>query len=200
MKIGTHKAIHGLAVAALLLGAVPASAALLDRGPQDPTLVFPQWYRDLNGTALGLCTSQLPSPNALAGGAPMCFPIVTDPAGFAGNLGDEIFYSNLSVNVQGSNAFTLLYEAALEAAYAEKEADGRPRVVLPPPDGTAWREVESEAGARQGILNERDLALQAELDDKIAAADAWSLDRNVEIAMDALRCPADDADANQMPR
>ena len=37
-------------------------------------------------------------------------------------------------------------------------------------------------------------ALQAELEDKIAAADAWSLDRNVEIAMDALRCPPDDAD------
>ncbi len=36
--------------------------------------------------------------------------------------------------------------------------------------------------------------LQAELEDKIAAADAWSLERNVEIAMDALRCPPDDAD------
>ncbi len=35
---------------------------------------------------------------------------------------------------------------------------------------------------------------QAELEDKIAAADAWSLERNVEIAMDALRCPPDDAD------
>ena len=35
---------------------------------------------------------------------------------------------------------------------------------------------------------------QAILEDKIAAADAWSLDRNVEIAMDALRCPPDDAD------
>jgi ATP-binding cassette ChvD family protein len=36
--------------------------------------------------------------------------------------------------------------------------------------------------------------LQGELEDKIAATDAWSLDRNVEIAMDALRCPPDDAD------
>ena len=36
--------------------------------------------------------------------------------------------------------------------------------------------------------------LQAELEDKIAATDAWSLERNVEIAMDALRCPPDDAD------
>ncbi|MGZ4723818.1 MAG: energy-dependent translational throttle protein EttA [Ilumatobacteraceae bacterium] len=37
-------------------------------------------------------------------------------------------------------------------------------------------------------------ALQAELEDRIAATDAWSLERNVEIAMDALRCPPDDAD------
>ena len=35
---------------------------------------------------------------------------------------------------------------------------------------------------------------QAALEDKIAATDAWSLERNVEIAMDALRCPPDDAD------
>jgi energy-dependent translational throttle protein EttA len=41
-------------------------------------------------------------------------------------------------------------------------------------------------------------ALQAELEDKIAAADAWSLERNVEIAMDALRCPPDDADVTAL--
>jgi ATP-binding cassette ChvD family protein len=40
--------------------------------------------------------------------------------------------------------------------------------------------------------------LQAELEDKIAAADAWSLERNVEIAMDALRCPPDDADVSTL--
>ena len=41
-------------------------------------------------------------------------------------------------------------------------------------------------------------ALQAELEDKIAAADAWSLERNVEIAMDALRCPPNDADVTTL--
>ncbi|MFM7745953.1 MAG: energy-dependent translational throttle protein EttA [Actinomycetota bacterium] len=41
-------------------------------------------------------------------------------------------------------------------------------------------------------------ALQANLEDKIAAADAWSLDRNVEIAMDALRCPPNDADVTKL--
>jgi ATP-binding cassette ChvD family protein len=40
--------------------------------------------------------------------------------------------------------------------------------------------------------------LQAELEDKIVAADAWSLERNVEIAMDALRCPPDDADVTTL--
>jgi ATP-binding cassette ChvD family protein len=36
-------------------------------------------------------------------------------------------------------------------------------------------------------------AEQAELEDRIAATDAWNLERNVEIAMDALRCPPNDA-------
>jgi len=39
---------------------------------------------------------------------------------------------------------------------------------------------------------------QAVLEDRIAATDAWSLDRNVEIAMDALRCPPDDADVTKL--
>jgi sulfate-transporting ATPase len=41
-------------------------------------------------------------------------------------------------------------------------------------------------------------AEQAALEDRIAAADAWSLERNVEIAMDALRCPPDDADVDTL--
>ena len=41
-------------------------------------------------------------------------------------------------------------------------------------------------------------ALQAELEDKIAATDAWSLERNVEIAMDALRCPPNDSDVTKL--
>ena len=35
---------------------------------------------------------------------------------------------------------------------------------------------------------------QGTLEDRINAADAWNLERNVDIAMDALRCPLDDAD------
>jgi len=38
------------------------------------------------------------------------------------------------------------------------------------------------------------IAEQAELQEKIDAADAWDLDRRIEIAMDALRCPPGDGD------
>jgi ATP-binding cassette ChvD family protein len=39
---------------------------------------------------------------------------------------------------------------------------------------------------------------QAELEDRIAAVGAWDVDRNVGIAMDALRCPPDDADVTKL--
>ena len=39
---------------------------------------------------------------------------------------------------------------------------------------------------------------QAALEDRIAAADAWNLERNVDIAMDALRCPPDDAEVTTL--
>ena len=39
-------------------------------------------------------------------------------------------------------------------------------------------------------------AEQSALEDRINAADGWNLERNVDIAMDALRCPPDDADVS----
>jgi ATP-binding cassette ChvD family protein len=42
------------------------------------------------------------------------------------------------------------------------------------------------------------MAEQGELQEKIDAADAWEIDRRVEIAMDALRCPAPDADVTKL--
>lgn len=42
------------------------------------------------------------------------------------------------------------------------------------------------------------LAEQAELQDKIEAVGAWDLSREVEIAMDALRCPPGDADVKTL--
>ena len=41
-------------------------------------------------------------------------------------------------------------------------------------------------------------ALQAKLEAKINAVDAWSLERNVEIAMDALRCPPNESDVTKL--
>ncbi len=42
------------------------------------------------------------------------------------------------------------------------------------------------------------IAEQAELQEKIDAAEAWDLDRRVEIAMDALRCPLGEADVTKL--
>ncbi len=42
------------------------------------------------------------------------------------------------------------------------------------------------------------IAEQAELQEKIDAADAWDLERRVEIAMDALRCPPGDAAVDKL--
>ena len=41
-------------------------------------------------------------------------------------------------------------------------------------------------------------AEQTALEDRINAADAWNVERNVDIAMDALRCPPDDADVTTL--
>ncbi|MEY3197405.1 MAG: transporter ATP-binding protein [Pseudomonadota bacterium] len=42
------------------------------------------------------------------------------------------------------------------------------------------------------------LAKQADLQDKIDAMDAWSLEREIEVAMNALRCPPGDADVSKI--
>jgi energy-dependent translational throttle protein EttA len=42
------------------------------------------------------------------------------------------------------------------------------------------------------------LAEQAELQEKIDAVNAWELERTVDIAMDALRCPPGDADVTKL--
>lgn len=42
------------------------------------------------------------------------------------------------------------------------------------------------------------LARQGELQERIDALDAWDLDRQIEIAMDALRCPPSDSDVTKL--
>ncbi|HEY6887739.1 MAG TPA: Ig-like domain-containing protein, partial [Solirubrobacter sp.] len=105
-----------LAAALLATTAVPAHAVLLDHGPADPTLVFPIWYRDLNGLPLKECLSAVASPNPGSLGKPMCFPLNPDPAGFPGNVGPEVFYNALNASVSGP-AFSHKYVAALEGSY-----------------------------------------------------------------------------------
>lgn len=86
----------------LLLGLLPLSAraVLRDRSPlpDSPVLGWPQWYRDTNNLPVGLCKSHLRSPQSPAD--PICFPIDPNPAGFAGNVGDEIFYNILQLDVE----------------------------------------------------------------------------------------------------
>jgi energy-dependent translational throttle protein EttA len=64
---------------------------------------------------------------------------------------------------------------------------------------TRFEEISNKLGepmdgdAMQTLLDE-----QAALQDKIDAADAWNLDRHVELAMDALRVPAPDAEIKNL--
>src|SRR6201991_3793401 len=61
----------------------------------------------------------------------------------------------------------------------------------------------NEVSNRLGEVTDDDemntlIAEQAELQEKIDAANAWELDRTIEIAMDALRLPPADADVNKL--
>jgi len=61
----------------------------------------------------------------------------------------------------------------------------------------------NEVSNRLGEVTDDDemnalIAEQAELQEKIDAAGAWELDRTIDIAMDALRCPPGDADVTKL--
>ena len=97
-----------IALAGSLLASGMASAVLLDHGPSDPVITFPSWYRDTEGLALGLCRSI----------TDFCFPLAANPAGFAGNIGDEAFYSLVEFkNIATGSDFQYRYLGALEASY-----------------------------------------------------------------------------------
>ncbi|HLU65636.1 MAG TPA: energy-dependent translational throttle protein EttA [Kofleriaceae bacterium] len=64
---------------------------------------------------------------------------------------------------------------------------------------TEFEEVSNRLGEEiDGDEMEKLLEKQAALQDKIDAANAWELDRTVEIAMDALRLPPADADVTKL--
>jgi len=95
-------------LAGSMLASGMASAVLLDHGPSDSVITFPQWYRDTEGLALGLCRST----------SAFCFPLDVNPAGFPGNIGDEAFYSLVEFkNTNTGSDFQYRYLGALEASY-----------------------------------------------------------------------------------
>ena len=95
-------------LAGSMLASGMASAVLLDHGPGDAVITFPQWYRDTEGLALGLCRST----------SVFCFPLTANPAGFVGNIGDEAFYNLVEFKNATTGAdFQYRYLGALEAAY-----------------------------------------------------------------------------------
>ena len=106
-----------MALAGSFLASGMASAVLLDHGVSDPQLVWPQYYRDVNGLAVGVCKSNDPV---------MCFPPVANPAGFPGNVGSEIFYNLAEFkNLNTGSDFRYRIIVALEAAYmTEKPVHG----------------------------------------------------------------------------
>ncbi|MFD2264861.1 energy-dependent translational throttle protein EttA [Lacibacterium aquatile] len=64
---------------------------------------------------------------------------------------------------------------------------------------TRFEEVSARFGEELTDDQMNDLiAEQGELQEKIDAVDGWDLDRTVEIAMDALRCPPGDADVTKL--
>ena len=64
---------------------------------------------------------------------------------------------------------------------------------------TTFEEVSAKLGEpRSDEAMEKCLAEQARLQDRIDAANAWELDRQLEIAMDALRLPPPDADVSKL--
>ena len=103
-------------------------ATLLDHGPLDPVVTFPLWYRDNQGTPLGLCRSTGFSPSVQ--GATMCFPLTPTANAFAGNVGPEVFYMNAQYKYKpgAANGLNFYYLAGLEASY------------IPGPDPTKGQE------------------------------------------------------------
>lgn len=102
------KIITSFLLAGTLLLGNNAQALLLDHGPSDPTLLWPSWYRDPNGLALGICKST----------SAFCFPPTPVATSFAGNVGSEIFYNMVEFrSIATGSDFKFRYLAALEASY-----------------------------------------------------------------------------------
>lgn len=112
LQLKSKKTILRKAIQCVLASTALASgisyAQLLDHGPLNPVITFPDWYRDTEGLALTPCTSS----------SQYCFPLAPNPAGFVGNIGDEVFYNLVEfVNTTTGSDFQYRYMGALEASY-----------------------------------------------------------------------------------
>lgn len=123
MKKIIISAFVGLAV--LLAVAMPAAYAVLERvGPvsNDPAVGgYPAWYQDTTGLALEFCDPK--NLAEVAGGWCLLLPdnVPAPPEAFPGEFFDEhFFYSAGAVFTAG----TILWETALEAAFAADVAPG----------------------------------------------------------------------------
>jgi hypothetical protein len=102
-----------MALVGSVLSSASAFAVLLDHGPNNPIVTYPDWYRDTNGLAIGLCQSV----------TQFCFPLTPSTTGFPGNVGPEIFYNMVEFKGTAGTAtatgtdFEYRYMGALEASY-----------------------------------------------------------------------------------
>ena len=100
-----------LALVGSVLTSNMAFAVLQDHGPSDPLLIWPSWYRDTAGLAIGLCKST----------TAFCFPAAPTAGFFAGNIGPEMFYNMVEFRDPNATAkaptFQYHYLAGLEASY-----------------------------------------------------------------------------------
>ncbi|NOS73274.1 MAG: Ig-like domain-containing protein [Methyloglobulus sp.] len=129
MNINEHKtdkdklrnAIRTVLAGSILVSGM-ANAVLRDHGPLNATW-FPDWYRDTNGLAMGQCIYADDGGNG-----PLCLtgPADSNPNGFAGNIGDEAFYSATDVTIPISGG-SFLWLGHLEMAYGS--ASGSPPAV-----------------------------------------------------------------------
>lgn len=112
-----------VALASSMLASTMAGAVLRDRGPENASNHFPNWYRSNDG----LIAAQCIAPDD-AGNGPLCLTSTADaiPGRFAGNIGDEAFYAtaDIVIPVTGGDFHWMNH---LEMAYLT--ADGLPPAV-----------------------------------------------------------------------
>src|ERR1700741_4357872 len=112
--------------------------------------------------------------------------------------GDEREFAGEAWAAEGARVGYLPQEPALDPA---KDVFGnvieglaQAKALLDRFEAVSARFAEDLSAAEMDAL----IAEQGELQEKIDRADGWELDRTVEIAMDALRCPPGDADVTNL--